>query len=120
MMNKSKKIEPFNYGNITQEHKKAIEEVIVLAENAGHPLFADLLKNKFQIIERKKFNVDDSIFIKYAKENNIYCSAQGFIDNLNPEDPMIPVIGLCEDVKKLDNFVLKIQENTIKSILPKK
>lgn len=111
----NKKIEPFDYGTISEEQKRTIEEVVNLAQNAGHSLFAELLKNKFQIKERKKFDMKDSIFVKYAIENGINCSGQGYIDNLNYDEKIYPIVAVCEDIRKLDNFILKIQEQTLKS-----
>jgi hypothetical protein len=114
-MNKKNIIEPFDYGTISKAQKKTVEEVINLAQSAGHTLFAELLKNKFQIKERKKFDMKDSIFVKYAIENSINCSGQGYIDNLNYDEKIYPIVAVCEDIRKLDNFILKIQEQTLKS-----
>lgn len=109
----NKKIEPFDYGNISKEQQKTVEEIVNLAQSFGHTLFAELLKNKFQIKERKKFDIKDSIFVKYAIENNINCTGQGYIDNLNYDEKIYPVVAVCEDVRKLDNFILKIHEKAL-------
>jgi hypothetical protein len=114
-MNKKNIIEPFDYGTISKEQKKTVEEVINLAQSAGHTLFAELLKNKFQIKERKKFDMKDSIFVKYAIENSINCAGQGYVDNLNYDEKIYPIVAVCEDIRKLDNFILKIQEQALKS-----
>ena len=107
---KEKTIELFDYGSITKEHKKAVQEVIDLAKNSGHNLFAEFLKNKFQIVERKKINIDNSVFIKYAKINNMFCSVQGYIDNLNLNEPLEPIISVTEPLSKFDKLIVSVIE----------
>jgi hypothetical protein len=105
---KEKTIELFDYNSITKEQKKAVQEVIDLAKNAGHNLFAEFLKNKFQIVERKKFNIDNSIFVKYAKINNLFCSVQGYVDNLNLKEPLEPIISVTDSISKFDKLIVSI------------
>jgi hypothetical protein len=105
---KKKTIEVFDYGSITKEHKKAVQEVIDLAKSSGHDLFAEFLKNKFQIVERKKINLDNSVFVKYAKINNMFCSVQGYIDNLNLNEPLEPIISVTEPLSKFEKLVVSI------------
>jgi len=108
---KEKTIELFDYGSITKEHKKAVQEVIDLAKNSGHNLFAEFLKNKFQIVEREKFNPDNSVFVKYAKINNLFCSVQGYVDNLNLKEPLEPIISVTEPLSKFDKLIVSVIES---------
>jgi hypothetical protein len=108
---KEKTIELFDYNSITKEQKKTVQEVIDLAKNAGHNLFAEFLKNKFQIVERKKINIDNSVFVKYAKINNLFCSVQGYVDNLNLKEPLEPIISVTDPISKFDKLVVSVIES---------
>jgi hypothetical protein len=58
MSNAMNEMKPtFNYGQITQEHKDAAEEISNLLDNMGHPLVADLIKNKFEVTAKPKYNI---------------------------------------------------------------
>ena len=38
----------FDYGHITSEHKKVVEEVINIANSSGHEMFADIFYREYR------------------------------------------------------------------------
>jgi hypothetical protein len=96
----------FDYGNINADHKKAILEAVELAMKSGNHLFAELLKHKFEIVEPKKYDLDESEFIKACNSNEIKYNIQGYIVEGPTHDPVhYPLVSITEDIRKLNKFI---------------
>jgi hypothetical protein len=99
----------FDYGNINDEHKKAILEVIDLANQLGNVTFAELLKHKFQIVEPKKYDLNDSEFITACNSNKINYNIQGYITEGPAHAPVhYPLVSITEDIRKLNDFIKNV------------
>jgi hypothetical protein len=94
-------IKPFNYGNITEEHKTAIREVISLCQLVGNSAFADMLKKKFELELPNRYDHEQHQFVKRCRELNIDVHVMGHLSDGSAE---YPIISITEDVRKLENF----------------
>jgi hypothetical protein len=101
----------FDYGSITEEHKKVIEEVIYLYKESKIENFDEFLKSKFQVELPPRFPIQDSLFVKFCKEHQFRCAIMGYA--VDDEGVEYPVISITEDVRKLDNFVKDIMTTAI-------
>jgi hypothetical protein len=100
----------FDYGSITDQHKEAVEEVANLARQMGNHTFAEFINHKFNVVEPKRFNVDDSEFYRLCKENGINMFLQGYHqDGIGPDQIEYPVVSITEDIRTMDAFVAKIK-----------
>jgi hypothetical protein len=100
--------EPFNYALINDEHKLAAEEIVNLCNQLGQPMIAEVIKNKFELIDRPKYDMEQSDFVKACSEIGIYCSIQGHrIDN-GVEYPMVVI---NEDIRTFEKLFTHIKFN---------
>jgi hypothetical protein len=98
--------ELFDYGNITEEHKKVILEVIELARSSGNEMFAEFVKHKFQITEPIKFDLSESKFIEACEKHKFCYNIQGYVkDGLQPDGMHYPIVSITEDIRKLEEFI---------------
>ena len=73
----SKKVEltpNFNYGDITEEHKRTVEEVIkFLLLNKDNPLEQTIkeIRTRFKIIEVPMMKYEDSLWYQFTKNEKI-------------------------------------------------
>lgn len=101
----------FDYGSINDSHKEAVEEAANLAREMGHHLFAEYLVRKFNVVEPKRFDLDDSLFFQLCKENDIRPFLQGHrIEKTDGEEIHYPVLSITEDVRTLDALVEKLMK----------
>ena len=98
---------PFNYGNLTQDHKDAAEEICKILENSNQTSLSDLIKEKFEIKPKNRFDPKDSEFIKFAEKYRIGFGIVGFVADGNQE---WPIIGFSEDIRKLDIMFNEIKK----------
>ena len=96
----------FDYGHITSEHKKVVEEVINIANSSGHEMFAELLKIKFQIKDIPIHDINNSEFINICKKINVTYTVQGYTkETINGEEIKFPLISVCADIRQLDKII---------------
>jgi len=116
---KQKVIEPFDYGSISNEQKKALEECASFIEQSN-PTLAALIRHKFYIKDVKKVPIENSTFIKLAKEFKLNLSVQGWVSlqaNEHNEETQIPIVSVTEDIKVFDEFLLFIlKKYNVKSL----
>ena len=121
----SKKVEltpNFNYGDITEEHKRTVEEVIkFLLLNKDNPLEQTIkeIRTRFKIVDVPMMKYEDSLWYQFTKNENIGNSVQGFkqIRDKNGNFIRIPNIAFSSDLDNLDkmlNRFIKIMEYNIK------
>jgi hypothetical protein len=112
----------FNYGDITEEHKRAVEEVIkFLLLNKDNPLEQTIkeIRTRFKIVEVPMMKYEDSLWYQFTKNEKIGNSIQGFkqIKDKNGNFIRIPNIAFSSDLDDLDkmlNRFIKIMEYNIK------
>jgi len=93
---------PFDYNNVNDSQKEAIKEVCDILCERGHDKLSDELKIKFSIVERKKYDIGQSKFIKKCRSIGLNPAYQGFIIENNVEYPLFAVSG---DVRVLDTLI---------------
>lgn len=103
----------FNYGLITSAQKDAVQEIINMYGNiqgCSPEEFEQLIKLKFNINDRKKYDLDKSEFYNACKRNNIHIVTQGYIIVGTGLDAIeYPLLSICEDVRKLEEFINDIR-----------
>jgi hypothetical protein len=92
----------FDYGSITEEHKRAAEECAKLIE-VENPTLAKCIRERFEIIEPKKLPLEESSFYNAVRSFGITPSQQGYM--VDPDGVHIPMIAIFGDVKQLDEFL---------------
>jgi hypothetical protein len=112
----------FDYGNITQEHKKAVEEIINFFENNKQKSLEENIleiKTRFKIIDIPMMKYEDSLWYKFTKNERLGNSIQGFriTTDKNGKKIKIPNIAFSSDLDYLDNMLQRLidmMEGTIK------
>ena len=96
----------FDYGDINDDHKKAVEEAIkYLQEKGVDKGTLDDLKLKFQIESLPKFDFNKSLMVQFCKKNNIAIIEQGFVtETKDGKTTLYPMCGLVEEVRVLDRL----------------
>ena len=93
--------------------KKVVDEIIGLLRARGDipcSMFAEELKNKFQVVEIPLKKIEDSVWGQLTKDERLGMSMQGFRqssdENGNPI--RIPHVGFSADLDYLDEFVNRL------------
>lgn len=105
------KIEPFDYGSITDRDKQVVEEVMSHL-NLSDGLMVDQLKEKFEIEPVTEVPYDKSIFYNICVENDIFIGYQGAVKEGNVK---YPIFSICADCRELDKLVMAIVKKYEKS-----
>ena len=92
----------FDYGSISEEHKRAAEECAKLIETAN-PYVSSLIRERFNIVEPKKISLEESSFYAAATAFGIVPSQQGYM--VDADGVHIPMVAVCGDIKQLDKFL---------------
>ena len=112
----------FDYGSITQEHKKVVEEVINFFENNKKKSLEENvleLKHRFKLVDIPVMKYEDSLWYKFTKNERIGNSIQGFriTTDKNGKKIKIPHIAFSSDLDYLNNMIqrlIEMMEGTIK------
>jgi hypothetical protein len=99
----------FDYNSITDEHKRAVKEVLSVLEKFGYDMVADMIKMQFGIVARPRYDLKDSEFIKACQKANILTITQGYVIDNNVE---YPVVFIQDDIRKLNEFIEKIKTDS--------
>ena len=95
----------FDYGNITNEHKSVVVEIVGLLKSMGQEEIAGLLNSRFKIVEPKRFKISDSQFVQACAANQIYCAVQGHVQSGTTLDSMqYPLVTMTEDIRKFERL----------------
>jgi len=101
----------YNYGEISDNDKKVVQEVIKHAKQQGLDIFVKYLENKFNIVEHPTYDFEESEFVKDAAKNGLFVSVQGTIKSGDkPDDIVYPVISICDDIRKFEKFYNAIKK----------
>ena len=103
----------FDYGDISDKQKEVVKEIIDLMrarEQIPCGMFAEELKQKFQLEEIPMKKIEDSVWGQLTKDERLGMSMQGFRqssdENGNPI--RIPHVGFSADLDYLDEFVNRL------------
>tara|TARA_B100002019_G_C20817933_1_gene379136 strand:- start:117 stop:503 length:387 start_codon:yes stop_codon:yes gene_type:complete len=112
-------IEPtFDYGDIKQEHKNVVLEIIEwLRGRNGVPteMLIEELKIKFQIEEIPMKKIEDTVWGELTKDERLGQSIQGYRDTkVDGKRVRIPHVGFSADLDYLDGFVNRLIEKANK------
>jgi hypothetical protein len=103
----------FDYGNITEDHKAVVKEIIeFLRQREGVPtqMLIEELKLKFQFVEIPMKNIEDSVWGQLIKDERLGVSIQGFRTTKDKEGKQIkiPHVGMSADLDYLDEFANRL------------
>ena len=102
----------FDYGDISDKQKEVVKEIIDLMrarEQIPCGMFAEELKQKFQLEEIPMKKIEDSVWGQLTKNERLGVSIQGH--RLSVEDGKkirIPHVGFSADLDYLDEFVNRL------------
>jgi len=95
---------------ITEEQKQGIISASRFLEENGHPDLAIKLLNKYNARKINEFDINDSEFINYLKEQNIAINVQGYVTVGEGADAIkYPVIIISSDVMRLEMMYQKLK-----------
>lgn len=111
---------PFDYDQITFEHKEAIKEVITILENAksqGVPIdmVIPVIRTKFDIMDIPEMSMDESKMIQLARKfkeksgQSVGETIQGY--SLRGDNYKVPHVSFSADLDMLDEFLKFVKEN---------
>jgi hypothetical protein len=97
----------FDYNAVTVQHKEAADEIANLLAAMGQEMIAELIKEKFKIVEKPKFPFQETEFVKACSEVGIFCAVQGWLvdGSGNMEFPIISISDDCRRLIELYNHI---------------
>jgi hypothetical protein len=95
-----------DWRDIRDDHKQAATEIAAFLENSNQPELANAVREKFKLVEKQKYDLSKSKFIKSLDDNAINYQIQGFVEN---EGILYPLILLCEDIRRFDDYIKSFQ-----------
>ena len=103
----------YDYGNITDDDKKVVSEIIDLLNERGDipcSMFAEELKTRFEVVEIPMKKIEDTIWGQLTKDERLGQSIQGhrLTTDENGQKMRVPHIGFSADLDYLDEFVNRI------------
>lgn len=96
-----------DWRDIRDDHKQAASEIASFLENSNQPELACAIREKFKLVEKEKYKLEDSKFLKSLEDNGIHYQIQGLVEDNGIQ---YPLILLCEDVRRFENYFNSIQE----------
>jgi len=106
----SKMAPVFNYGDITEQHKEAAMEIASLIANSGNEMLAELVKQRFKVVEITRYDINLSPFIDACKEAGVFAAVQGYLQEGSDLEKMeYPLVSICEDIRKLEKLIPAIK-----------
>ena len=105
----------YDYGNITDNDKKVVNEIIELLRNrseVGLPIdmIIEEIKTRFNLVEIPMKKIEDSVWGQLTKDERLGQSVQGFRQVTDDEGNKIriPHVGFSADLDYLDEFVNRL------------
>ena len=105
--------EIFDYSSISDEQKKAIEEVVSILENNGQDILAKNIGYKFELKEHTKVPPQSSVFVTLMKEFGLNSIQQGWVlGEIDDEgkETHYPIMDMQADIRVLDNFIMFVAD----------
>jgi hypothetical protein len=107
----------YNYGNITEDDKTLVREVIGMLDADKAFKTSQLLKERFKMNDVIQYDRDESVFLRYANEMNLPVHIQGHsTQTKGNETRHYPIFSICDDIRILNKFVENIIKDTAKKI----
>ena len=105
----------FNFNEIKDEHKKAINEACEILEKQGvNEDIINNLKTKFEIKKIPSYDLMTSQFVQYCIKNGLHVQPQGNITEIKNREPYLyPIVSVTEDIRKFNSVFDKIFEDGI-------
>ena len=105
----------FNFNEIKDEHKKAINEACEILEKQGvNEDIINNLKTKFEIKKIPSYDLMTSPFVQYCIKNGLHVQPQGNITEIKNKEPFLyPIVSVTEDIRKFNSVFDKIFEDGI-------
>ena len=92
----------FDYSDIKEEHKIAAEECAKIVDSVA-PHVATTIRERFNIVEAKRYPIENSEFYKIATEFGLFPATQGYM--IGPDGVQIPMVAVCAEITKFDQFL---------------
>lgn len=105
--------EIFDYSSISDEQKKAIEEVVNILEDNGQDLLAKNIGYKFELKEHTKVPPQSSVFVTLLKEFGLNSVQQGWVMgevDSEGKETHYPIMDVQADIRVLDKFIMFVAE----------
>lgn len=105
--------EIFDYSSISDEQKKAIEEVVSILEDNGQDILAKNIGYKFQLKEHTKVPPESSVFVTLMKEFGLNSHQQGWVmGEIDSEgkETHYPIMDIQADIRVLDKFIMFVAD----------
>jgi hypothetical protein len=102
----------FNYGDVTQGQKDAVDELLTRLKQDPKISFVlndeyvSWMKKEFKIEEIDRFNIENSNFWQWASKRNIDMPVQGWIKEGRGKDAVeYPIISTNMDIRQYDKMM---------------
>jgi len=93
----------FDYANLSNEQKEAVDEVFRILAEKYATLDLTPLKIKFNLEEKKYFDLEDSDFYRKCKENKIVVDTQGWKkEGLGDDAIHYPLVTMSGDIRQFE------------------
>ena len=95
----------FNYNAITDQHQKAVEEVLMQLQTMGKidPITESRIKKEFKLEDPTKKDVNTSKIWNLARSYGVFCKEDGY--KVCEDGNQVPQIRICGDIDTLDAFL---------------
>ena len=95
----------FDYENLSQEQKEAVDEVFRVLSEKYSTLDLTPLRIKFKFEEKKYYDLEDSDFAKRCKDNKIVVETQGWKkEGLSEAAIHYPLVTLSGDIRQFEEL----------------
>jgi hypothetical protein len=94
----------FDYDNLNESHKEAAAEAAQLVEKFYGKDIADLIRQKFGVVEVTKYDLTESLFFKLAAQHGVTVNVVGWIDESGSK-VIHPIISICDDIRKIHKML---------------
>lgn len=111
----------YNYGNVTEDDKTLVREVINMLDQDKQYSTSQLLKERFKMNDIIQYDRNESVFLNYANDMNLPIHIQGHSTQTKGDKTYhYPIFSLCDDIRVLNKFVENIIKDTSKKIMEAK
>lgn len=111
----------YNYGNVTEDDKTLVREVINMLDQDKQYSTSQLLKERFKMNDVIQYDRNESVFLNYANDMNLPIHIQGHSTQTKGDKTYhYPIFSLCDDIRVLNKFVENIIKDTSKKIMEAK
>lgn len=105
----------FDYANLSDEQKEAVTEVFRILSERHSTLDLTPLRIKFNLEEKKYYNLEDSYFYKECEKAGIVVNTQGYVKQGMGEDAIhYPLVDLAGDIRVFDKMFNNYKEEVAK------